>query len=215
MSAFSKHVKLGIFSLILFVLATPINGQTDSKTATKSKQTKKFVSQAGGFEIEHHDFKERVLRPKSENGEKLEIRLFQANSADKKFTWIVSYHDLPKKPVGAEEIKKVLDRSIVGAVDSVEGFGIAHKTIRLQKHPGRYLEYGATRSGQEIRGTSHIFIRDGRLYFVVYSTTKEKFDKEQANAFLKTFRFIEIKKPKGQNTTPKGAKKSKTLPSRP
>ena len=216
MSAVSRLILSGMFAI-----ATPFMSSVCAQTkkveaggtGTKIKQEKPFVSKAGGFEIERHSFKEQVVRPKTENGERLEVHLFQANSADGKFTWIVSYHDLPRTPQGEKEIKSFLDKSIVGAVMSVKGIGTAHKALTLEKFPGRQIEYVAERGGKKIRGASRIYLRGGRVYFVVYSGIEDKYEEAAQDRFLKSLKFIPITRP--ENKKKKSDEKTKTSSAKP
>ena len=203
----------GITTVCLLVLAAPMQAQNkEAKKQEKDKtkqESKLFVSKPGGFSVERHGFKEKITTRNLPSGEKMNVHTFQANSGDKKATWIVSYHDLPEQPQGKEEIKKILDKSIVGAVLAVDGYGTAHKVIKLQKFPGRHLEYRTERAGKEILGASRIFLRDGRMYFVVYSGTKESFKEEQSNQFLNSFKFIKIEKSSASDKGSKSGKNSK------
>ncbi len=135
---------------------------------------------------------EQVMSPK-EGVEITQHQYVVTMGEDKHTALFFNHHDLPEVPIGAAQIRQILDSTVGGMVARVDGTAKTHKEIEYRGQPGREVVFHfSDRKNNQYVFHSRIYLRGDRMYQLNVVSTEPNYSPDVVDKFFESFKFTSV-----------------------
>ena len=196
----SKHIQKPVLCIMMPYLILVLSGLLTFQKAGNQDEWVLIEPPGVGASVEMPTvprFKEQVIRPVRDLDEiVVKSRSSVLGNGNTNLTFV--YHDEQVRPSGRNQISKVLDGAITGAIALVNGELIEQEEIFVGSNKGRDFVYSCEIKDmklqlvQNLKIRSQIILVGRRLYSMNYISVLDDYDDGVADRFFTSFQLINV-----------------------